>query len=295
MRIGVMAEFGWAPMASLDPLVERARELERLGFAGFWLPHIFGIDAMTALAVVGRETRRIELGTAVVPSYPRHPAALAQQALTVQTASAGRFALGIGLSHKMVIEGMFGLSYAQPARHMRSYLEVLAPLVRGQAAPQGGEFAFRGALQFQTPPVPILVAALGPVMLRIAGELADGTLTWMTGLRTLETHTIPRIREAAKAAGRPEPRIAAGLPIRLASDVPAAREKLGRALQMYGTIPSYRAMLDREGAASPADVAVLGDERALRAALARLRSIGVTDFIASGPDRATLELLQSEL
>jgi F420-dependent oxidoreductase-like protein len=295
MRIGVMAESGFAPMANLDPLVEQARDLEQRGFAALWLPHIFGVDAMTALAVVGRETRRIGLGTAVVPTYPRHPAAMAQQALTVQTASGGRFALGIGLSHKMVIEGMFGLSFEQPARHMRAYLEVLAPLLRGQAAPQGGEFSFRGGLHFQAPPVPLLVAALGPVMLRIAGELADGTLTWMTGLRTLEGHTIPRIREAAKAAGRPEPRIVAGLPIRLTNDVAAAREKVGRALAMYGQVPSYRAMLDREGAAGPADVALLGDERALRASLARLRSIGVTDLIASGADRPTLELLQSEL
>jgi F420-dependent oxidoreductase-like protein len=295
MRIGVMAEFGFGSMSSLEPLVARARELERLGFAAFWLPHIFAIDAMTSLAVVGTQTQQIELGTAVVPTYPRHPAAMAQQALTVQTVSGGRFSLGIGLSHKLVIEGMFGLSFAQPARHMRSYLEVLAPLVRGQAAPQSGEFLFRGSLQFETRPVPILVAALGPIMLRIAGELADGTLTWMTGLRTLENHTIPRIREAAKAAGRPEPRIAAGLPIRLASDVAAAREKVGRALQMYWNIPSYRAMLDREGATGPGDVALLGDERALRAALARLRSIGVTDFIASGPDAATLSFLQTEL
>jgi F420-dependent oxidoreductase-like protein len=295
MRIGLMAEYGFAAMASLDPLVERARGLERRGFASLWLPHAFSIDAMTALAIVGRETQKIELGTAVVPTYPRHPAAMAQQALTVQTAARGRFALGIGLSHQMVIEGMFGLSYAQPARHMRSYLEVLAPLVRGERAPDGGAFHFRGALQFETRPVPILVAALGPVMLRVAGELADGTLTWMTGLRTLETHTVPRIREAAKAAGRPEPRIAAGLPIRLTRDVAGSREKLGRALKMYGTIPSYRAMLDREGAAGPADVALLGDERALRASLARLRSAGVTDLIASGPDEATLEFLQGEM
>jgi alkanesulfonate monooxygenase SsuD/methylene tetrahydromethanopterin reductase-like flavin-dependent oxidoreductase (luciferase family) len=178
---------------------------------------------------------------------------------------------------------------------MRSYLEVLAPLLRGEPAPQGGDFTYRGSLQFQTPPVPLLVAALGPIMLRIAGELADGTLTWMTGPRTLESHTGPLIREAAKAAGRPEPRIVAGLPIRLAADVPAAREKVGRALQFYGSVPSYRAMLDREGAAGPADVALLGDERALRAALARLRSIGVTDLIASGADQPTLEFLQGEL
>jgi len=295
MRIGVMADHGFAPMANLDPLVDQARDLERRGFAALWLPHIFGVDAMTALAVVGRETRSIGLGTAVVPTYPRHPAAMAQQALTVQTASSGRFALGIGLSHKMVIEGMFGLSFEQPARHMRAYLEVLAPLLRGAAAPQGGEFSFRGALQFQAPPVPLLVAALGPVMLRIAGELADGTLTWMTGPRTLENHTLPRLREAAKAAGRPEPRVVAGMPIRLTNDVATAREKVGRALAMYGQVPSYRAMLDREGAAGPADIAILGDERALRDALARLRSIGVSDLIASGADRPTLEFLQTEL
>ena len=252
---------------------------------------------MTACAVAGREVSDITLGTFVVPTYSRHPLYMAQQALSTQAAARGRFVLGLGPSHQLVIENLLGLSYAHPARHMREYVTVVKQLIdTGKTSFQGTQYRVNASLSVKTEkPCPVLIGGLGPLMRRIAGELADGTLTWMTGLRTLENHTIPRIREAAKAAGRPEPRIAAGLPIRLASDVAAAREKLGRALQMYGTIPSYRAMLDREGAATPADVAVLGDERALREALARLRNIGVTDFIASGPDAETLALLASEL
>ncbi len=295
MRISQFAQFGWAAMPSLDPLIEAARDAERRGFHGFWIPNVFGIDAMTALAVVGHETQRIELGTAVVPTYPRHPAVMAQQALTLQTASQGRFSLGIGLSHKMVIEGMFGMSFEKPARHMRGYLEVLAPLLRGEAPGEGGEFTWRGQLAFDTPAPSLVIAALGPIMLRIAGELSDGTITWATGIKTLESHIIPAIREAAKAAGRPEPRVVAGLPVVLTADVEAAREKLARRLGMYAQIPSYRAMLDREGVEGAESIALVGDEAQLRADLQHLRDIGVTDLVAVAEEPETLDFLQSQI
>ncbi len=290
---------GRAEDASIDDVVRTARRVESLGLDGLWLPNVFGVDAITALALAGRETERIELLTAVVPTYPRHPFAMAQQALTAQAAAGGRFTLGIGLSHKLVIEDMLGMSYERPVRHMREYLEVLAPLLRGEPARfEGSLYRVTGGLQVPgADSVPLLVAALGPAMLRLAGRAAQGTLTWMTGEKTLASHTVPRLREAAAAADRPSPRVAAAFPIALTSDREAARRKIARTLRIYGTLPSYRAMLDREGAETPADVALVGEAPALRDQLARLAEIGVTDFGASivpvepGSAERTLELL----
>ena len=193
MRIGLMsgAEGG---AGSIGALIEEARGAEALGFDSFWLANIFGFDAITAQALVGHETERIQLGTAVMPSYPRHPVAIAQQALTTASATGGRFRLGIGLSHKIVIEDMFGMSYDKPAKHMREYLSVLAPLLRGEPAKFTGE-QYRVNAGLAVPgagPVPLLVAGLGPVMLRLTGELADGTITWMTGVKTLGSHISPK-------------------------------------------------------------------------------------------------------
>jgi F420-dependent oxidoreductase-like protein len=208
---------------------------------------------------------------------------MAQQALTAQAASHGRFVLGIGLSHKIVIEDMLGLSYAKPALQMREYLEVLMPLVQGRPASFQGElYRVNAGLQVAgATPVPVVVAALGPRMLQVAGTFADGTATWMTGLKTLASHTVPTIGAAAKDAGRPEPRVIAALPIALTHDRDGAREVAGRAFQIYGSLPSYRAMLDREGAAGPGDVAIVGDESDLRTGLRELAAAGVTDFAAS--------------
>ncbi|MCE2391329.1 MAG: TIGR03564 family F420-dependent LLM class oxidoreductase [Proteobacteria bacterium] len=305
MRIGAMLNYGSGatPASSLDPLVEEVRGLEARGLHTAWVPHVFGLDALSALTAVGRLTERIELGTSVVPTYPRHPAAMAQQALTVQIASGGgRFSLGIGLSHKPLIEDMFGLSFERPVRHMREYLEILAPALRGEPVDYRGEvFRYRGRLAFDTPPVPLLVAALGEQMLRLCGRLADGTVTWMVGIRTLENFTIPTLAASARTHDRPEPRIVAGMPVFLTHDLDATRERLAGLVERYGAMPSYRAMLEREGARGPEDIALIGDEPALRAGLARLRDIGVTDLMASLPSKRdpayarTLDLLQSHL
>jgi 5,10-methylenetetrahydromethanopterin reductase len=270
MRIGVIHGVTAGEDGSLDAE----------GFATFWLPNIFGLDAITTLALVGRETKRIELGTAVVPTYPRHPIAMAQQALTAGAAANGRFTLGLGLSHKLVIEDLMGLSYAAPVRHMREYLSVLQDLLAGRPSKFAGQ-EYRVNLGLQVPgvkPVPVLVAALGEQMLRVCGRLADGTILWMTGPKTIAQHVAPTLFAAAKEAGRPQPRIVANLPIALTNAPDAAREWVGKNFAIYGSLPSYRAMLDREGAAGPADVTLAGDEQALDAALGRLRELGVSDF-----------------
>jgi F420-dependent oxidoreductase-like protein len=302
VRIGVMFG-GRRGEGGLDDLVARARDVDARGFASLWLPQVFGFDGPTAAAVLGRETERIEIGTAVVPTQPRHPTALAQQALTAGVACDGRFTLGVGLSHPPLVEGVLGLSYARRAKHMREYVEVLAPLLRGEPARFAGE-EFRVDLALDVPgarPVRLLVAALGDHMLRIAGRRADGTILWMTGPRTIESHVVPKLRAAAAEAGRPAPRVVAGFHVVLTADPEATRERLRRGLTMYGRLPSYRAMLDREGVDDPVELAFVGDERALDAALGRLRDVGVTDLEAvvmradDGSDARTLDYLASRL
>lgn len=276
----------------IDELIAQTRRAEQDGFAAAWFANAFGIDALTAVALIGRETTRIALGTAVVPTFLRHPVAMAQHALTVQAATRGRFSLGIGLSHQVVIESMLGLSFAKPFTHMKEYLAVLTALIRnGAVSYQGSEFrvnanvAVPGAV-----PCPILLAALAPKMLALAGAEADGTITWMAGRKTVREYTVPRIREAAAKAGRPAPRVVVALPIAVTDDVGAARERAARVFQIYGSLPSYRAMLDREGAEGPAAVAIVGDEDAVGEQLEQLAAAGCTELLAVpfpvGSDRA---------
>ena len=226
---------------------------------------------------------------------------MAQQAATAKAAASGRFNLGIGLSHKPIIEGMFGMSYDKPARHMREYLNVLAPALRNEKVDyQGEQYGAHGRIAVpESESVPLLVAALGDVMLNLAGTLADGTITWMTGPKTLEDHIIPKIRKAAAEAGRPEPRIVAGVPTAIISDREAAVERIDKGMKMYGQLDSYKAMLAREGAQGPSDIANIGDEGDLRKYIQRLRDIGVTDLncaiLGVGDHDTTVEFLASEL
>jgi len=281
MKIGIFG--GDTAGRSIDDVVTDARAAEADGFSSYALPQIFALDAMGVLAVVGREVPRIELQTGVVPTYSRHPLTMAQQALTVQAASGGRFVLGIGLSHQMVIENMFGLSFDKPVRHMREYLSVLMPLIHEGKASLQGE-TIRCEIGIGVEPrlaCPVLVAALGEQMLKLAGTLADGTVTWMTGPATIANHTVPTITAAAAAAGRPAPRIAASLPICVTTNIDAARERAAKDFQVYGFLPSYRAMLDREGAEGPADVAMVGDAATVEKQVRALADAGVTEYVAS--------------
>jgi F420-dependent oxidoreductase-like protein len=277
VRIGVMFD----TELPFDHMVAQVASLRDAGIQSAWASQIFAYDALTAIAAIGREVPGIDFGTAVIPTYPRHPVMLAGQALTVQAATGGRLTLGIGLSHQVVIENVFGHSFDRPARHMREYLSILVPLLEGEPAAFTGETlraSTFGPLQIAAPPPPVLVAALGRTMLNIAGRMASGTVTWMTGPATIENHIIPTIQEAAAKAGRPEPRIGVGLPVCVTDDVDAAREKASQVFAIYGQLPSYRAMLDREGAGGPADVAIVGTESAVVQEVRRLADIGVTDF-----------------
>lgn len=252
------------------------------GFTSAWLANIFGLDALTALAVAGSGIDGIEIGTAVVATYPRHPAALAQQALTAALALDGRLTLGIGLSHKVVIENMYGYSFDAPATHMSEYLSILQPALDGEQVNITGT-TMRAAIRLSTPRlgrVPVLLAAMGQRMLKLCGQRTDGTILWMTGPATVKDYIAPTINAAAQAAGRPAPRIVCILPVCVTDDPDAARARAAKVFEIYGHLPSYRAMLDREGAAGPADVAIVGNEDTVADQITALADCGVTDFVA---------------
>lgn len=297
MRIGLTLNESTGPEPLRD-LADAIAAAHADGFASAWLSNIFGLDAITALAVAGHATPGIELGTAVVPTYPRHPAVLAQQAMTANAALGGRLALGIGLSHRLVIEDMYGYSFERPARHMAEYLDILLPAVRGEQVSYQGE-TLKANIRLTTPGagLPVLVAALAPRMLRLAGSRTAGTVLWMTGPKTVAEHVAPAITAAAEEAGRDQPRIVCMLPVCVTDDPAAARARAEQIFAVYGQLPSYRAMLDREGAAGPGDVAIVGDEASVRAQIDELAEAGVTDFgaaVYSARER-TRDLLRSLL
>ena len=283
MDIGVMVGGN-----GLGALIEAVREAAEAGVRRAWVPQVFGLEALTAIAVAGREVPGIELGTAVVPTYPRHPLILAGQALTTSAAlgGAGRLHLGIGLSHQLVIEGMLGMAFERPALHLREYLSALRPALAGQPVDVQGETlratTLTGPIRVDDAgPVPILVAALGPALLRIAGELADGTLTWMAAPEVIGARIAPSITAAAEAAGRPRPRVGVGLPVAVTEDVEGARERAAASYAIYGTLPSYKRLLDEAGVDGPADVVIAGDEEEVARRIRALADVGATELLAS--------------
>lgn len=284
MRIG-MNMGGDVLSAPVPPsqIAAQARAAEDAGFPSAWAAHVFrGMDSLAAVAVAGALTTRIELGISVVPTYPRHPHALAQTAATVQSLCGGRFTLGIGVSHRPVIEAALGLEYTSPAAHMREYLQVLGPLLTdGKVDHQGRFYRVQAELGVVgTSPVSVLVAALGPKMLEVAGELSDGTVTWMAGARGIGEHVAPALSKAAAAAGRPAPRIVVGLPVAVCEDTAAGRETVMTTFARYNTLDNYRAQLDREGSADVADQAIYGTEEVVLARFRELRDAGATELWA---------------
>jgi F420-dependent oxidoreductase-like protein len=296
MRIGLMIgpERG-RYREKVAKLVADAEAAEASGFTSIWVPQLPNdFDALTAVALMARSTTRIELGTAVMPIQTRHPVAMAQQALSTQAACSGRFTLGLGPSHHWIVEDMLGLPYERPARLVRDYLEVLNTAFEGPGSVdvENGSFHVHNPLDItDLAPTPILLAALAPIMLRVAGEQASGTILWMADERAIGDHIVPRITKAAEEAGRPRPRVVAGLPVALCADaeVDAARAKANVVLGHAEYSPNYERLLEQGDATDVGDLLAAGDELAVVARLQSFLDAGATDVsvrvLPMGPDR----------
>lgn len=288
MRIGMMVGSDKERPRSerLAGLIDDGVGAEAAGFSSFWFPQVPGyLDAMTAMALLGRATSTIELGTAVVPIQTRHPMIMAQQAVTTQVACGGRFTLGMGPSHDWIIDGQLGISYDRPVSLVRNYLDVLLAAFSGPGPVEveNANFRVRSPMDVaEAQPMPILLAALGPTMLRIAGERADGTILWMADERAIGEHVAPRITEAARSAGRAAPRIVAGVPVALCSDheIDDARALASEVLGHAHFSPNYVRLLEHGDAEDVGDTMAAGSESTVLNRLQRYRDAGVTDLAA---------------
>lgn len=285
VRIGLMVGSERRRHAQkVQRLVDDVVAAEQAGFASVWIPQVpDDFDAMTAAAVTGVATQRIEIGTAVVALQSRHPVALAQQALSTQAVCEGRFTLGIGPSHHWIISEMMGLPYERPAAIVRSYLDVLDAAGDGPGPidVENEHFTIHNPLDItDITRNPVLIAALGPIMLRLAGERADGTILWMADERAIGDHIAPRINAAAQSAGRPTPRIVAGVPICLCGDdeVDIARARADRILAEAEISPNYQRLMDHGDARNVSDIVAAGSEATILARLRSFADAGVTDL-----------------
>jgi F420-dependent oxidoreductase-like protein len=281
MRISI---YGGSDATTVDEVVARVRAAAREGFRSFWLPQTAGVDALTALAVAAREVATIELGTAVVPIQGRHPIPLAQQALTLADAAGeGRVTLGVGVTHKPVSEGWYGIPYKSVVglceEELRALDGLLSPSRRADV--DGKYLTARIELPTKVARPGLVVAALGPKMLDLAGRYADGTVTWMTGVATLRNDVVPRLRAASAAASRPAPRVIVGLPVCVTSDVAGARERLGPGMAGTARMASYARMVAAEGVAEPVDIALIGDEDTVAQGIDALADAGMTELLAN--------------
>lgn len=281
MRIGINGSSLLA-RPDLDAIVADMADAESAGFASYWLAQTGLIDPLHCFTAARSATSTIELGTAVVPTWPRHPQALAASALASQAAIDGRLVLGLGLAHKPSVEDRWRMEWKQPIRHMLDYLDILLALLEtGEAHHEGDVFSYDGeaALITDRPPS-VMLAALGDQMLKIAGKRTDGTILWCVGPKTLERQIVPGITTAADAAGRKAPRVVCSLPVWVTDRPDEARAMVAKSLTIYGQLPSYRAMLDIEGVDGPADISLIGDAETVHAGLAEIAAAGATDFTA---------------
>ena len=292
MQVSLVGTVGdGAGRSPVDAFVKTLAGIRDEGFRRIWMTQLpWDTDLLTVLAVAFREVDGIEVGTGVLPIQNQHPMLLAQRALTLNLIADGRFTLGLGMTHQVVSEGMWGIPWDKPVRRLNEYLDGLLPLLAGEAADAEGEtVTTRGSLRIAGAPAPdVYIAALGPQLLRVAGRRTAGTVTWMTGPKTLAEHIGPALRAAAAEAGRPEGsvRVVAALPVSVTDDVDGARKQAAEEFAMYGYMPSYRAMLDREGFANPEDAALIGDEDTVAGRIDVLRSAGVDEFAAIPFDKS---------
>jgi 5,10-methylenetetrahydromethanopterin reductase len=302
--LGVRIGYGaGTALTTVEQVRDEAVWASDAGFESFWVSQVFGVDPIVALAAVGAAVPNLaELGTSVVPLTGRHPLALAAQARTAQSALAGRFTLGVGTSHQMVAEGFFGESYDRPFSRAAEFLDALAPLLEGRAADVAGAEVFaKGWLTIDCEPCPILLAALGPRMLRLAGRVTAGTSVGSCGPRTIADHIAPIINDAAERADRPPPRIVALVSVCVTDDPDGVRADGREQSRLYDSFPSYRQALDREGVESGADLTLAGSIDDIVEGLDRYADAGATDLrimIVAGNDderQATREALADHL
>jgi F420-dependent oxidoreductase-like protein len=279
MRIGLTARG-----TSVDAVVEQACQAEGDGFTSLWFGHLLFGDPLAAIAVAGRATSSIELGSSVLQTYPCHPLLQANRASSV-VAAMGRpgLTLGVGPSHRHVVEGAYGLSYEHPGRNTEEYVGILTSLLRGEVVElEGEDWSVRSANRMVGPPhpVPVLLAALSPRLLRVAGENTEGTILWLATAPVIESHVVPKIQAAAVAAGRKPPRIVAGLPVAVHDDLSEARAAAARSAGPIDEVPNYRRILDAGGRQTAADAAIVGGARSVQAQLQGLFDAGATDVWA---------------
>ncbi|MFT4676502.1 MAG: 5,10-methylenetetrahydromethanopterin reductase [Patiriisocius sp.] len=283
MRIGWNGT-GIVGHASLESVTKDMQRAQANGFASYWLADhpTGGFDALTALAIGGQDISSMEIGTAVIPTFPRNPMALAAQALTVAQSLKVPFCLGVGLSHESMMKEL-GIAFEKPIRHLREYLSILVPLLEEGEVDFDGELLSCHAKIFKRPmpEISVVVAALGPQALKVAGQFCSGTTLAWVGPKTVKEHIAPRIQDAASAAGRSSPRIISTLPVCITTQGDARRKSISQNFASYGELPSYRAMFDREGAAGPGDVALVGSPSEVKERLEILADAGVTDFGAT--------------
>ncbi|HEY6426412.1 MAG TPA: TIGR03564 family F420-dependent LLM class oxidoreductase [Acidimicrobiales bacterium] len=285
MRIGLQVSADRGRYATkVEKLQADARWADEAGLDTIWTPQIPDeFDVMAAAVLLGGATSRIEVGTSVVPIQPRHPVVLAQQALSAQAVCEGRFTLGIGVSHHWIVEDMMGLPSERQATTMRCYLDVLEPALAGPGLVEVENEMFTIRQPFDITditPTPVMIAALGPVMLRLAGERASGTVLWLADERTIASHVVPTITKAAAAAGRPAPRVMAGVPVCLCreDEVEAATERTNRTLSEVVASPNYVHLMEHGEAESIGDVLICGNEAAMEKRMRRFAEAGVTDL-----------------
>jgi len=281
VRVGT---FNATSLGSVDDALAWSRAAAAAGFDTLWFPQVMGLDALTALAVVAREVPDVHVGTSVVPIQGRHPLPLALQALTVSgVAGPGRFTFGIGVTHKVMSEGFFGVPY-------RGIVDVCAEVVAAlngllgpdrKADVDGAHVSTHSVAMIDAPAPSLMLAGLAPRMVDLAGSQTDGIITWMTGPATLGRDITPALRDAAERAGRPAPRIVVGIQVCVTGDEAGARERVAAMMARSASMPAYQRQMTAEGLTDPVDLVVLGDEAAVAARLAAYADAGMTELCAN--------------
>ncbi|MBX7446936.1 TIGR03564 family F420-dependent LLM class oxidoreductase [Mycolicibacterium sp. 3033] len=280
--------------STIDSMVRQAQQAEADGFSSLWYASGTAGDPLVAMAIAGRATETIELGTAVLQTYPCHPLLQANRVAAAANAM-GRpgFTLGLGPSHEPIVRDVLGMSYEHPARNTEEYLSIIGPLLRGQEVEFAGtdwSAHSSGRMVAVDHPVGLLLSAMSPRMLGVAGRLADGVVLWMAAAPVIESRIVPRLQAAAAEAGRSTPRVVAGLPIAVHDDEGEARSAVAATASAYAGMTNYQRVIEAAGAAGPAEVAIVGDEAAVGRQLDALLRAGATDIwaqpVAVGADRA---------